>query len=326
MLAKTIVIFVVAVLLISALPAAAATMKDTPDVVATVNGELITKQMLADTMFDWSASMTLDELLDQRIVGQEARKAGVIISVAEIKAEIDKIKQRIPPGQTYEEALRGIGMTPGHYFARKKFQLQMEGVLKKQIKVTDEDLAGYVKFSHILIRVPYTQDTAEKPKKEEEAKAKIEQIAKEIKDGLDFGEAAKKYSDDAGNKDKGGDLGFVGKNETDPKFEEAAFKLKPGEMSEVVQSSHGYHLIKMVAYGKDATGDERKELVDKITNQQLGEKWQDWLLGIKNAAEIDNKLAPKKFEVPQLVPPPPSGDEATPPAPEETPPTPPANE
>ena len=82
MLAKTIIIFVVAVLLISALPAAAATMKDIPDVVATVNGELITKQMLADTMFDWSASMTLDELLDQRIVGQEARKAGVIISVA----------------------------------------------------------------------------------------------------------------------------------------------------------------------------------------------------------------------------------------------------
>lgn len=294
MLARSIIIFVVAAVLISALPVAAATMKDTPDVVATVNGDKITKQMLADIMFDWDAAMTLEEVLDQRIVGQEARKAGVVVTVAEIKAKIDEIKQKIPPGQTFEEALRGIGMTPGHYFARVKFQLQMEGILKKQIKVTDEDLSGYIKCSHILIRVPYTQDPAEKQKKDDEAKAKIEQIAKEIQDGLDFGEAAKKYSDDTGNKEKGGDLGYFPKNTMDPAFEEAAFKLKPGEVSGVVKTNFGYHLIKMIAYGKDATGAERVELVDKITQQRLGEKWQDWLLGVKNAAKIDNKLAPPK--------------------------------
>jgi len=298
-------------------------MKDTPDVVATVNGEKITKQMLADIMFDWDASMTLEEVLDQRIVGQEARKAGVVITAAEIKAKIDEIKTKIPPGQTFEEALRGIGMTPGHYFARVKFQLQMEGILKKQVKVTDEDLSGYIKCSHILIRVPYTQDPAEKTKKEDEAKAKIEQIAKEIQDGLDFGEAAKKYSDDTSNKDKGGDLGYFPKNYMDPAFEEAAFKLKPGEMSAVVKSSFGYHLIKMVAYGKDATATERAELVDKIMQQRLGEKWQDWLLSAKNAAKIDNKLAPPKPKTPPM----PMGGAPAPPTPEETPPpAPPANQ
>lgn len=238
MLARSIIIFVVVAVLISALPVAAATMKDTPEVVATVNGEKITKQMLADIMFDWDAAMTLEEVLDQRIVGQEARKAGIIVTTAEVKARIEETKQKIPPGQTYEEALRGIGMTPGHYFARVKFQIQMEGILKKQVKVTDEDLAGFIRCSHILIRAAYTQDPAEKTKNEDAAKAKIEQIAKEIQGGLDFGEAAKKYSDDTSNKDKGGDLGYFPKNYMDPAFEEAAFKLKPGDIGRVVMTGH----------------------------------------------------------------------------------------
>lgn len=323
MLARRLIIFAVAVVLISALPVAALTMKSAPETVATVNGEKITKQMLADTLFDWNATMALEELLDQRIVGQEARKAGVVVTAADVKAKLDEIKTRIPPGQTFEEALRGIGMTPGHYYARVKFQLQMEGILKKQIKVTDEDLSGFIKASHILIRVPYTQDPAEKATKDAEAKAKIEQIAKEIKDGLDFAEAAKKYSDDTGTKDKGGDLGFFGKNYMDPKFEEAAFKLKVGEVSDVVLSSHGYHLIKLTALGKDATGKDRQELVDKISTQKLGEKWQDWLLGVKNAAKIDNKLEPKKPAPPKPAPNVPPTPEETPPS-DETPPTPPS--
>lgn len=317
MLAKRITIFAIAAVLISALslPVAAATMKDTPDVVAIVNGEKITKQMLADTLFDWDAAMTLEEMLDQRIVAQEARKAGVVVTLEEIKARIDDVKKRIPPGQTFEEALKGIGMTPGHYFARVKFQLQMEGILKKQIKVTDAELDGFVKASHILIRPPYTADPEERKAKDEEAKTKIESIAAEIKAGLDFGEAAKKYSDDAANKDKGGDLGFFGKNTMAAEFEKAAFDLKTGEISDIVKTSYGYHLIKKTKTGKEATGDERKELMEKVTNEQLGAKWQDWLLGVKSTAKIDNKLAPK-----QEAPKQPAGAPGR-----ETPPAPPAN-
>jgi foldase protein PrsA len=325
MLTKRIVIFAVAAVLICAfsLPLAAATMKSTPDVVATVNGEKITKQMLGDTLFDWDATMTLEEMIDQRIVAQEARKAGVVVSLEEIKAKIEEVKTRIPPGQSFEDALKGIGMTPGHYFARVKFQLQMEGILKKQVEVTDEDLSGYIKASHILVRVTYTQDEAERAKKDEEAKAKIEKIAKDIQGGLDFAEAAKANSDDTSNKDKGGDLGFFPKNVMAPEFEEAAFKLKPGEMSGVVKTSFGYHLIKMTKSGKDATADERKELIDKITQQRLGEKWQDWLLSVKNAAKVDNKLAPKKA-TPPPPPPAPTGEAPAPPS-GETPPAPPTN-
>jgi len=77
----------------------------------------------------------------------------------------------------------------------------------------------------------------------------------------------------------------------------------------------------VTALGKDATGDERKELMDRITEQRYAEKWQDWLLGVKNAAKVDNKLSPKKPEPaagptapPPAGPPPPPAEPAPAPA------------
>lgn len=67
----------------------------------------------------------------------------------------------------------------------------------------------------------------------------------------------------------------------------------------------------------------RARLIESITIQPLGEKWQDWLLGVKNAAKIDNKIAPKKPELPNPLP---MGGASAPPTPGETPPTPPADE
>lgn len=343
MLAKRILIFMVAAMILSALPVSAA--KEIPDVVAVVNGQKITKEMLTAMLYDWMADMVLEEMIDQRIVGQAARKADVVVSVDEVKAKMEEMKKHLRPGQTFEDALRSIGMTPGHYFARLKMQIQIEGVLRKQINVTPEELDNYLKASHILVQVRSTADPEERKKKEEEAKKKIESIAQEIKDGLAFEEAAKKYSDDSSNKDKGGDLGFFTRGLMAPEFEEAAYKLKPGEISEPVKTMFGYHLIKLVKTGREADEQERADLEGRIFQQQIQQGWRDWLLSTKNAAEVDNKLSPKRPEpepapaaapvrprrpvpVPPAArpaPPPPAEPEASAPAPPpaETPPEPP---
>lgn len=319
MSAKRVLILVAATMILSALPVTAA--KEIPDVVAVVNGEKITKGALTAILYDWMAEMVLEEMIDERIVGQAARKAGVAVTVDDVKAKMEEAKKQLRPGQTLEEALRGMGMTPGHYFARLKMQMQMERVLRKQIEVTPVELDAYLKASHILIRVPYSSDAEEKKKKEEEAKKKIESIAQEIKEGLAFEEAAKKYSDDRANKDKGGDLGFFTKGRMAPEFEEAASKLKPGEISEPVKTTFGYHLIKLVKTGKEADKEERAELEERIMQQQVGQQWRDWLLSTKNAAEVDNKLSPKKPE-PKPAPPAPTEPTKSAPAPSEAKPAP----
>ena len=106
---------------------------------------------------------------------------------------------------------------------------------------------GLVKTSHILLRL----DQKASEEEQKAAKERIDSIYKALKDGADFAELAKKVSQDPGSARQGGQLPFVQHGQFVKEFEDAAFALQPGEMSDIVQSPFGYHIIKM---------DERKML------------------------------------------------------------------
>ncbi len=97
--------------------------------------------------------------------------------------------------------------------------------------------------SHILINVPATASADAKA----EAKKKAEQVLAEVKKNpAKFAELAKKYSQDPGSAEKGGDLGSFGRGAMVKPFEDAVFSMKPGEVSNLVQSDFGYHIIKLI--------------------------------------------------------------------------------
>jgi peptidyl-prolyl cis-trans isomerase D len=97
------------------------------------------------------------------------------------------------------------------------------------------------KVRHILIKVPAGADA----KTDAAAKAKAEALLKEIKGGADFATLAKANSDDPGSKAQGGDLGMIQRGVTVPEFEKAAFSLQPGQVSDLVKTQFGYHIIKV---------------------------------------------------------------------------------
>jgi foldase protein PrsA len=327
MLGKKTLIFVAAAIFLSSIPALAATTL--PDVVAVVNGEKITKEEVLKILIDWQAPLVLQELIDARVIGQEAKKAGVVVTVDDVKAKMEEMKKNLPPGMTFDDYLKRQGLTPGHLFAVIKMREQAIGVVHKSVKVTADDLAGFRRASHILIRIAYASEPKEKEQKDQEAKEKIEKIAAEIKGGLDFSEAAKTYSEDLPTKDKGGDLDFFPKNYMAPEFEQAVFKMEPGQISEPVKTSYGYHLIKLVAIGRDAKGEDKKKLEDKIVQQRLAEKLGEWFLSTRNKAKIDNRIEPAKPEPPPIIeqpivsPVPPRPETEPEAEPEEAPPAPP---
>ena len=126
-------------------------------------------------------------------------------------------------------------------------------------QVTDQEIAQYyqdhqkdyatpeqVKVRHILISVPENADA----KTDQAAKEKAEDVLKQVKAGGDFAALAKKYSDDPGSKDKGGELGFIQRGATVAPFENVAFSLQPGQTSDLVKTQFGYHIIQVEA--KDA--------------------------------------------------------------------------
>lgn len=131
---------------------------------------------------------------------------------------------------------------------------KVEESITSDIRVTPKDVKQF--FERIPEdSVPYLPAEVEigqvvmtpkpNPQAKNEAKLKLLNIREEIKDGADFGEMAKKHSDDPGSAKYGGDLGWWNRGDMVPEFEAAAFKLQESEMSSVVESEHGFHLIKL---------------------------------------------------------------------------------
>ncbi|HLY20298.1 MAG TPA: peptidylprolyl isomerase [Bryobacteraceae bacterium] len=142
-----------------------------------------------------------------------------------------------------------------------------------------------VKARHILIRakgsaVPLKKDSKELT--EEEALAKAKDIRKKLVDGADFATLAKSDSDDAGSGANGGDLGTFGHGRMVPAFEQVAFSIPVGEISEPVKSQFGYHIIKVESRQEKTFVEVRPEIERKLDAELVKKTMDD----LKNSASV----------------------------------------
>jgi foldase protein PrsA len=146
-----------------------------------------------------------------------------------------------------------------------------------------------VKVSHILIQfnVPAGETVTDAIKAE--AKKIIDDVASQLKNGADFAELAKKYSQDTASAPNGGDIGYVSAGQTVPEFETVAFALEVGKVSDVVETTYGYHVLKVTekkaAYVQ--TYDEVKDTVKAylLSNKQM-EEWQKFVYSLVDASKV----------------------------------------
>ncbi len=124
-----------------------------------------------------------------------------------------------------------------------------------------------IRARHILVKV----EPSASQKDKEKAKEKANNILKKIKAGENFEKLAEDLSDDPGSKSKGGDLGFFSRGRMVKQFEDAAFSLKPGETSGIVETQFGYHIIK-VEEKKDASTEPYDAVKDKISQKLIQER------------------------------------------------------
>lgn len=189
--------------------------------------------------------------------------------------------------------------------------------LLSQTQVTQSELQSYyqdhrdeyrvpeqVNVRHILIKTPLPgPDGKVDQKAVDAARAKAEDVLKQVKAGANFAELAKKYSDDPGSAKNGGSLGFIGKGRTVPEFEKAAFSLPKGGTSDLVQSSYGFHIIhvddKHDAQVKSL--DEVKAQIEPLIKQQkaaqASQQEVEQLLSQARSTSLEKAAASKGLQV-----------------------------
>jgi foldase protein PrsA len=207
-------------------------------VIAIVNGERITKKAFQEKLESQAGMQVLQEMINAELVGQEAKKAGVEVTVERLDAEMVKIKENL--GDQFDYTLSMYGMTEASLRTTLEQNLIAYDISTKDIVPTEEEITkdytdnkdyylepAQVRASHILVAT------------KEEAQAVLD----ELKKGADFVALAQSKSIDTGTAAAGGDLGYFGSGEMTEVFEKAAFALSIGQLSGIVESEFGFHVI-----------------------------------------------------------------------------------
>ncbi|GIW22795.1 MAG: foldase protein PrsA [Candidatus Sericytochromatia bacterium] len=259
---------------------------------------------------------TLDNLINNKLLIQEAKKLDITVDRQEIQNRIDEIKKNNfnNDEKSFKDALKANGLTLSILKNSINEELLIEKVKNKilddKFKTTDKELRDYyeknkdlfdkkekVKASHILV--------------------KDEKLANEILDkinkGEDFSKLAEKYSEDPGSKNKGGDLGFFAKGQMVPEFEKVAWDLKLNEVSKPVKTQFGFHIIKKTGFEKAEKFDfekSKKEVENKLKEQKKTEILKNYIEELRKNAKIENYIF-KPLESSITVSPPSSNPSAS---------------
>ncbi len=269
---------------------------------------------------------TLKKMIDDQLIRDKAKQLGISVPPEELATKFAEHKQRFGSDKAFTEFLTRTQSTEDQVKESIEMNLLKDRVLEKLATppdVTDDEVSKYydehkaqyadaeqVHARHILARIePPPPPTAGSPppkpddiKKAQEAakkkaRAKIEAAQKRLKKGDKFDAVAKDMSDDV-TKNNGGDLGFFARGRMVPAFEETAFKLKPGETSGIVETTFGFHIIK-VEEKKEAhqkTLDEVKEAIKaSILARKRSDLRKDALKKIKDESKVEEYV---KFDMP----------------------------
>jgi len=247
------------------------------------------------------AQQAMERAMDSLLLSQEAKRRGIKPDMAKVDQQMQSLEKQVGGEEKFKAMLAQSGTTPEMY---RNAMVQMDlinAMIKKDIepkvKVTDADIQKFyddnpkyfqkpeeVKARHILIKVP--KDAT--PEQKAEAKKKAEALQKRAAKGEDFATLAKENSEGPSAKD-GGELGYFNQKQMVKPFADAAFALKPGQVSDVVETRFGYHVIK-VEDRKPAGKVPLSEVKDRIKQSLQQQKTAEIVRGILSDLQKDAKV------------------------------------
>lgn len=298
-------------------------VKTSPDdIMVRVNGTAITrlevdravKVMLAQNQIEeplepavmkQAETAALEQLTSAELLYQEAAKLEVADLDKQVAEKVAQNRAKFSTDAEFEQALNGVNMTPKDMqdftrkdilignFVEQRFAANAQATEAEARKFYDENVDKFfkkpetAKASHILI------GSAENASAEERAKAKekAEALLKRVKAGEDFAALAKSDSS-CPSSAQGGDLGSFGRGDMVPAFEQAAFALKPGEVSEVVETQFGYHIVKLTEKQESTTesfDNVKGKIMEFLKREKVQKQLSEFVDEQRKAAKIEQQ-------------------------------------
>ncbi|MBU4371017.1 MAG: SurA N-terminal domain-containing protein [Proteobacteria bacterium] len=294
-------------------------------IVAVVNDEVITLSELNNAFEPYQERFTanyqgrdrekalgetraalLNRMIDNLLMEQESRKTGITVRSEEVTDAInDMQKQRKVSPDEFQKALQQEGMTLDAYRKDIRDQLVRLKLIRRDIKskvaVTDEEIGEYyrkhredyegkeaVRIKQILLLLPKEENPAAK----EKLRADADAIHKRLLNGEPFEMLSAKFSQGPAAAE-GGDIGYIERGMIHSEVEDAAFTLPLNQISGVIESPVGFHIIQVVdrrGAGLKAIENVREEIREKIDREKMEKKFGEWLAELRKKSHIEIKL------------------------------------
>ena len=286
-----------------------------PDVLAKVNGEPVRKTEFDRVLRNIELSNgpvpperrdevlrgVLDQLITYTLMTQEAKARKITVTDAEVDNRIKQMRGGVNDAE-FKKALDSRKMSLEQLRTDAQIQLTIEKMMQAQVAglaaATDAEAREFydknpekfkqqetVRASHILLRV----DAKAPESARGEARTRIEGLLKRARSGEDFAALAKEHSDD-GSAAQGGDLGYFERGAMVPPFSQAAFSLKPGEISDVVTTDFGLHIIKVADRKASSTVPYEQvsgRIVEFLSSQKKQEHARQFIEDARKRAQIE---------------------------------------
>ncbi|MBM3701520.1 MAG: hypothetical protein FJW63_00780 [Actinobacteria bacterium] len=250
----------------------------------------------------------IDSLIVTRLLEKYAEENNITVSSEEVDKQMGVIIGTYPSEEDFEKGLKDMGIDKKflvNYFRSLMLSSKIFNIVTADTTVTEDEVKQYyednkntlflvpvrVKASHILSIFPWVEDNSEETEEgREEALEKIKRVEDKLKDGGDFEDLARQYSNDTTSAEKGGDLGFISKGQMVEEFDKALFSLDVGEVSEIVETKYGFHIIKV--YDRQEEHIQKFDEVEESINTYLlnlhkAEKWEDFIFSLIEEVNIE---------------------------------------
>ncbi|RJP67854.1 MAG: hypothetical protein C4532_13980 [Candidatus Abyssobacteria bacterium SURF_17] len=247
----------------------------------------------------------IEQAIETKLILQVAKQKGIVPDERDVDVRIEMVKSRFPSEDVFLEGLAAKGITYREYRDQVAEQVLVQDTIKlvagSDINISENEIRDFydahlsefvtepkVKLAQIFLKIP----TDSTPEQVEELRQKAEQLHILIEDGMAFSELARTYSEGP-YREKDGVIGVVGHGEILPELEDIAFGLQTGEMSPVIQTTYGLHVLKSLESfpARKITLDEARPLIeDRITETKRSEKYKEWIKKLREDAFIEVKI------------------------------------